>query len=136
MTGLLSKIGRQKLQRFYTHSGAALRSVRNFVKVSNRAVSKVKELLHSNTKNRKIFLATPKLKRIKAFSSFQKGIWCINLAYKDELDKDKNGVNYQLVRQDLFDRTVGAKVMITKDSKEIVSEILTMITKKNRPKQI
>ena len=34
----------------------------------------------------------------------------------DKLAKDKNGVNCLLVRQDLFDRTVDAKGMKTKDS--------------------
>ena len=35
-----------------------------------------------------------------------------------------------------FDRTVDAKGMTTKDSKETVRAFLTMITKKNRPKKI
>ena len=37
---------------------------------------------------------------------------------------------YLLVRQDLFDRTVDAKGMKTKDSKETVNVFLTMIKKK------
>ena len=54
----------------------------------------------------------------------------------DKLAKDKNGVNCLLVRQDLFDRTVDAKRMKTKDSKETVRAFLTTITKKNRLKRI
>ena len=41
-----------------------------------------------------------------------------------------------LVRQDMFDRTVDAKGMKTKDSKETVKMFSKMITKKNRPKKI
>ena len=60
----------------------------------------------------------------------------MDLAYIDKLVKDNHGVKYLLVRQDLFDRTVDAKRMKTKDSKETVLAFLTMITKKNRPKKI
>ena len=55
-------------------------------------------------------------------------------AYVDKLAKDNNGVKYLLVRQDLFDRTVDAKGMKTKDSKETVKTFSKMIIKKNRPK--
>ena len=60
----------------------------------------------------------------------------MDLAYVDKLAKDNNGVKYFLVRQDLFDRTVDAKGMKTKDSKENVRAFLTIITKKNRPQKI
>ena len=59
----------------------------------------------------------------------------MDLAYVEKLAKDNNGVKYLLVRQDLFDRTVDAKGRKSKDSKEIVSASLSMITKKNRPKK-
>ena len=42
----------------------------------------------------------------------------MDLAYVAKLAIDNNGVKYILVRQDLFDRTVDAKGMKTKDSKE------------------
>ena len=57
------------------------------------------------------------------------------MAHVHELAKVINDVKYLLVRQDLFDRAVDAKGMKTKDSKE-TSGILSMITKKNRPKKI
>ena len=44
----------------------------------------------------------------------------MDLAYVDKLAKDNNGVNYLLVRQHLFDRTVDAKRMKTKHSKETI----------------
>ena len=72
---------------------------------------------------------------MKAFARFKNEIWCMDLAYVDKLAKDNNGVKYLLVRQDLFDRTVDAKGMKTKDSKETVRAFLTMITKMNRLKK-
>ena len=134
--GSLSKSERQKLQRLYTQGGAAYGSVRNLVKASNLSVSKVRQFLHSKPSFTKITFATSKSKRMKIFARFKNELWCMNLAYVDKLAKYKNGVKYLLVRQDLFDRTVDAKGMKTKDSKETVRAFLTMITKKNRPKKI
>ena len=73
---------------------------------------------------------------MRAFARFKNEIWCMDLAYVDELAKDKNGVKYLLVRQDLFGRTVDAKGLKIKDSKETVKTISKIITKKNRPKKI
>ena len=133
--GSLSKSERQKLQRLYTQGGAAYGSVRNLVKASNLSVSKVRQFLHSKPSYSKFTLATPKIKRMKAFARFKNEIWCMDLAYVDKLAKDNNGVKYLLVRQDLFDKTVDAKGVKTKDSKEMVRAFLSMITKKNRPKK-
>ena len=107
--GSPSKSERQKLQRLYTQSGAAYGSVRNLVKASNLSVSKVRQFLHSKPSYTKFTLATRNIKRMKAFARFKKEIWCMDLAYIDKLAKDKNGVKYILVRQDLFDRTVDTK---------------------------
>ena len=60
----------------------------------------------------------------------------MDLVCFDKLAKDNNGVKYLLVRQNLFDRTVDAKGMKTKDSKETVRAFWTMITKTNQPKKI
>ena len=59
----------------------------------------------------------------------------MNLAYVHNLAKDDNGVKYLLVRRGLFDRTVDAKEMKTKDSKETARAISTMITKEVPPKK-
>ena len=134
--GSLSKSERQKLQRLYTQGGASYGPVRNLVKASNLSVSKVRQFLHSKPSYTKFTLATRKFKRMKAFARLKFEIWCMDLAYVDKLAKDNNGVKYLLVREDLFDRTVDAKGMKTKDSKETVRAFLTMITKKNRPKKI
>ena len=134
--GSLSKSERQKLQRLYTQGGAAYGSVRNLVKASNLPVSKVRQFLHSKPSYTKFTLATRKFKRMKAFARFKNEIWCMDLAYVDKLVKDKNGVKYLLVRQDLFDRTVDAKRMKSNDSKKTLRAFLSMITKKNRPQKV
>ena len=72
---------------------------------------------------------------MKAFARFKNEICCMDLACIDKLAFDINGVKYLLVRQDLFDRTVDAKGMGTKDSKETVLALLTMITKKIDPQK-
>ena len=134
--GSLSKSERQKLQKLYTKGGAAYGSVRNLVKASNLSVSKMKPFLHSKPSFTKFTLATRKFKRMKAFARFKNEIWCMDLAYVDKLAKNNNGVKYLLVLQGLFGRTVVAKGMKSKDSKETVRAFLSMITKKDRPKKI
>ena len=60
----------------------------------------------------------------------------MHLAYVDKLAKKKKGVKFLLVRQDVFDRIVNAKRMKTKDSQETVKAFSSMITKKNRTKNV
>ena len=60
----------------------------------------------------------------------------MDLAYVDKLATDNDGVKYLLNRQELFDRTVDAKGMKTKDSKQTVRAFLTLITKKIDPKKL
>ena len=134
--GSLSKYERQKLQRLYTQGAAAYGSVRNLTKASRLPVSKVRQFLQSIDSYTKFTLAAPKFKRMRAFARFRNEIWCMDLAYVDKLAKENNGVKYSLVRQDLFDRTVNAKGMKTKDSQETVKAFSSMITKRNRPKKI
>ena len=134
--GFLSKYERQKLQRLYTQGAAAYGSVRNLAKASRLPVSKVRRFLHSKDSYTKFTLAARKIMRMRAFARFRNEIWCMDLAYVDILAKEINGVKYLLVRQDLFDRTVNAKGMKTKDSQETVKVFSAMITKKNRPKKI
>ena len=55
----------------------------------------------------------------------------MHLAYVHKLAQDNNGVEYLLVRPDMFDRTVEAKRTKLGDSKETDRAFLTMITKKN-----
>ena len=53
---------------------------------------------------------------MRAFARFRNEIWCMDLAYVDKLPRENIGVKYLLVRQYLFDRTVNANGMKTKDS--------------------
>ena len=105
------------------------------MKISNLSVSKVRQFFHLKPSYIKFILAKCKFKRMKSFAKFKKEIWFLNLAYVDKLAKDKNGVMYLLVRQDLFDWTVDAKGVKTKDSKDTVHGLLTMITKTNGPQR-
>ena len=134
--GSLSKYERQKLQRLYAQGAAAYGSVRNLSKASRLPVSKVRQFLHSKDSYTKFTLAARNFKRMRAFARFRNDIWCMDLAYVDKLAKENNGVKYLLVRQNLFDRTVNAKGMKTKDSQETVKAFSSMITKRNRPKKI
>ena len=134
--GSHSKYERRRLKRLYTQSAAAYGSVRNLSKASKLPVSKVSQFLHSKDSYKKFTLAARNFKRMRAFARFRNGIWCMDLAYVVKLAKENNGVNYLLVRQDLFDRIVNAKGMKTKDSQKNVKAFSSMITKKNRPKKI
>ena len=60
----------------------------------------------------------------------------MDLAYVDKLAEEINGVKCLLIRQDLFDRTVNAEGMKTKDAQETVKAFSSMIIKRNRPKKI
>ena len=73
---------------------------------------------------------------MRAFARFRNENWCMDFAYVDKMGKEKNGVKFLLVRQDLFDRTVNAKGMKTKDSQGTVKAFSSMITKRKRPKKI
>ena len=132
----LSKSERQKLQRLYTQGGAAFGSERNLLRPSNLSVAKMRQFLHSKPSNTKFALATRKFEQMKAFAGFKNEIRCVDLACVDKLAKDNNGVKYLRFGEDVFDGTVHAKGMNTKDSKETVRAFLTMITKKKRPEKI
>ena len=134
--GSLSKYERQKLQRLYTQGAAAYGSVRNLAKASRLPVSRVRQFLYSKASYTKFTLATRKFKRMRAFARFKNEIWCMDFAYVDKMAKKNIGVKFLLVRQDLFDRTVNAKGMKTKDSQETAKAFSSMITKRNRPKKI
>ena len=127
--GYLSKYERQKLQRLYTQGAAAYGSVRNLAEANRLPVSKVRQFLHSKDSYTKFTLAAQKFKKMRAFARFRNENWCMDLAYVDKLSKEINGVKYLLVRQDLFDRTVNAKGMKTKNSQETVKAFSFMITK-------
>ena len=134
--GSLSKFERQKLQRLYTQGAGAYGSVRKLAKASRLPVSKVRQFLPSKDSYTKFTLAARKFKRMRDFARLKSEIWCTDLAYVDKLSKENNGVKYLLVRKDLFDRTVNAKGMKTKESQESVKAFSSMITKTNRLKKI
>ena len=132
--GSHSKSERQKLQKLYTQGFAAYGSVRNFAKAAKLSPSKVRKFSHSKASYTRYKQATPEFKIKRAFARFKDDIWCMDIAHVDMFAKDKIGVKCLLVRQDLFDRTIDAKEMKTKDSKKTVKTFLKMITSKKRPK--
>ena len=93
------------------------------VKASNLPVTKVKQFLHSKPSSTKFTQATCKFKITKALARLKKEICCMDFIYVDKLATGNDGLKYLLVRQDLFDRTVGARGR-------------NMITIKDRPKNI
>ena len=104
-------------------------SVRNLKKASNLSLSKVRHFLHSKISFTKFTLVTREFKQMKAFARFKIETWCMDLAYVDKLAKDNNGVKYLLVPPDMFDGTVDARGINTKDSKETFRAVLTKVTK-------
>ena len=60
----------------------------------------------------------------------------MDLAFVDKLAKENNGVKYLLVRQDLFDRTVNAKGMKTKDSRNFESLFIHDYEKESTKKDL
>ena len=134
--GFLSRPEKQKLQKLYSEGSAGYGSLKNLTKASKLPVSKVQYFLHSKSCYTRFNQATRKFGTMRAFAEFKVKIWCMDLAFVDKLAKDNNGVEYLLVRQDMFDRTVDAKGMRTEDSNETVETCSKMITKKNRPKKL
>ena len=110
--------------------------MRNLAKAAKLSPSKVREFSHLKTSYTRFTQATRKFKRMRAIARIKNEYWCLDLAYVDKLSTDNNGVKYLLVRQDLFDRTVDAKGMERRDSKETVKIFSKMNTKRNRPKKI
>ena len=94
--------------------------MRNLAEAAKLSPLKVREFLHSKTSHTTFTQATQEFKRLRAFARFKNEIWCMDLAYVDKLAKGNIGVKYLLVRQDLFDRSVDAKGMKTKDLKETI----------------
>ena len=90
--GSLSKYERQKLQRLYTQGAAAYGSVCNLAKVSRLPVSKVRQFLLSKASFIKFTLATRKFKKMRVFARFRNEIWCMDLAYVDEMAETNNGL--------------------------------------------
>ena len=132
--GSFSKSERQKLQRLHTQGFAAYGSVRKLAKAAKLSPSKVKELLHSKSSYIKFTQARRQFKRMRAFAKFKDENWCMDLAYVKKVAGDNNGVKFLLFRQDLFDRTVDAKEIKTKDSKETIETFSKTVIKKKTKK--
>ena len=100
-------------------------------KASNLPVSMMRQFLHSKLSYTRFTLATCTFKSMKAFARSKFEIWCIDLVYIEKLSKDSNGVKYLPARQDVFGRTVDAKNVKAKDSKETVVHFWLWLQKKS-----
>ena len=134
--GFLSRSEKHKQKKLYSAGSAAYCSVKNLTKVSKLPVSKVQYFLHSKSSYTRFNQATRKFRRMRAFARFKNETWWMELAFVDNLAKDNNGVKDLLVPQNMFGRTLDAKGMKTKDSKETVKLFSKMITKKGSTKKI
>ena len=133
--GSLSTYERQKLPRPYTQGAAASGSVHNLAKTSRLPKSKLRQFFYSEASKTKFTLPTRKFKRMRSFARCKNEIWCMDLAYADKLAKEKDGVKYFLVRQDLFDRTVNAKGMKSKGFPRYCESLFSHDYKKESTKQ-
>ena len=109
--------------------------MRTLAEAAKLSPSNVKEFLHSETSYTSFKQATLKFKRMRAFARLKNLICSTDLAYVDQFAENNNGVKSLLVRQDLFNKTVDAKGMKSKDSRETVKTFSKMITKKNSSKK-
>ena len=73
---------------------------------------------------------------MRAFARFGNEICCTDLAFVAKFAKDNIGVQYLLVRQDLFDRTVVAKGMKTKKLKKTFKTFSKMNEENEQSKKI
>ena len=110
--------------------------LRILVKAAKQSPAKAREFLHSKFSYTRFTQATCKFNKKRPCARFKNEIWCMILAYVDKLAKDNIGVKHLLDRQDLLDRTVDAKRVKTKDTKETKKTFSKVITKSNRPKAI
>ena len=91
---------------------------------------------HSKTPYTRFNQATRKFRRVRAFARFKNEIWCMDLSFVDKLAKKINAVKHLLVRQVMFYRTMDAKGMKTKDSKETVKFFFPKWLQKEATKKI
>ena len=110
----------------YTQGTAAYGSVRNSSETSILPVSKVRQILHSNISYKRNVLTTREI----GFPRFKNETWCMDHVLVYKLAKENNRIMFLLVHQGMFDRTVDAEGMKTKDSKETVRKFSTIITRK------
>ena len=134
-TRFRSKNEPRKLQKLYSEGGAAYSSVQILVKTRKSPTSKVRQFVPSKTSWTKFFWPTSKFRRKEPFARFRNEIWCMDLAFVDQLARDNNGVKILLVRQDMFDRKIDAIGKKTKDWKETLETYLKLITEKYWPKR-
>ena len=100
--GSLSKSEKVRLNRLYSRGRAAYVSIQKLSKASGLSKNKVDVFLQSKTLYTKFGLPIRCFRRLQAFSKYINEIWCMDLAFVDELASQNNRVKYLLVAVDNF----------------------------------
>ena len=90
--GSLSKFEKVSLNRLYSRVRAAYGSVRNLSKASGLSKRKVEQFLQTKTSYTNFGPPIRRFRRLQAFSKYKNEIWCVYLAFVDELASQNKGV--------------------------------------------
>ena len=96
----------------------------------------MRHFMHSKPCFTNFTLCTRNFKRMKAIVFFQNQIWCIDMTKVDNLANDNTGVKTSLIRQDLFNTTVGTKGIKTNESEKNVLQVSNISFKKTRTSKV
>ena len=91
---------------------------------------KVENFFQIKTSYTKFGPAIRCFRRLQAFSKLINEIWCMDLAFVDELASQNNGVKYLLVSVDFFSIFVRVQKMITKYIKDTLQAFRKIISRK------
>lgn len=134
--GYLSKSEKTKLNRLYTEGSAAYGSLKNLVKASKLPENKVRHFLESKTSYTRYNQPTRRFTRLKTFAKHINEIWCMDLAFVDQLAEFNNDYKYLLVCIDVFSRFVRVQPMKNKTSKETLKAFQKMVNSKTKPEKL
>ncbi|MEN0051324.1 MAG: transposase family protein [Bacteroidota bacterium] len=126
----------------YTNSWAALGSKKNLRTIAKEVYNidelDVDSFLHSTNAYTKFGKSVNKFKRLSAYSRFINDVWCIDLAYVDDIANHNDGVKFILVCVDIFSRYVFAEPLKDKTANSARSAFLEIIFKNKgiRPQKV
>ena len=134
--GSLSKSEKAKLQRLCREGKAAYGSVQNLQKASGLSKKKVTDFLYRTNSYTKFRRAIRHFKRLPAFAKRINEIWCLDLAFMDNLSEFNNGVKYLLICVDVFSRLVRVQSMKSKYASDAVAAFKKMLRKNTKPDKV
>ena len=134
--GSLSETERAALQRLYREEKAAYGAVQSLQKTSGLSKKKVTNFLYRKKSYTKFRQAIRHFKRLTAFAKRINEIWCLELAFMDELSKFNNGVKYLFIIVDVFSRLLRVQSMKSKYASDAVAAFQKMLRKNNKPERV